>query len=81
MCLQGGGGAFWNNRRILNPDGVPDFIPDGPDHDRKGMWTVGAGLRQGVLHRISWVSEIKYHNPGRDGNSGARLSTGLVVGF
>ncbi|RPJ56464.1 MAG: hypothetical protein EHM23_23490 [Acidobacteria bacterium] len=79
--LEAGGGAFWNNSQIVNPRGDARFPPQGPDHQRIGMWTVGGGFRQRVVPHLYWVAEMKYHNPGRDARNGGRFFTGLVVGF
>ncbi|MFB3903837.1 MAG: hypothetical protein ACE15E_10320 [Acidobacteriota bacterium] len=81
LFLEGGGGAFWNNRQIVNPQGDTRFPPQGPDHQRVGMWTLGAGFRRQVVPHIHWVGEVKYHNPGRNERNGGRFFTGLVVGF
>ena len=81
VFLEGGGGAFWNNRQVINPNGDPRFAPQGPEHTRFGMWTVGGGFRQQLVPHLHWVAEVKYHNPGRDHRNGGRFFTGLVVGF
>lgn len=81
LFLEGGGGAFWNNRQVINPNGDPRFPPQGPEHTRVGMWTIGGGLRQQLVPHLHWIAEAKYHNPGHDGKNGGRFITGLVVGF
>jgi len=79
--VEAGGGAFWNNRQIINPSGFSGFLPQGPEHTRIGMWTIGGGLRRKLIPHLNWITEVKYHNPGRDQRNGGRLFTGLVVGF
>jgi hypothetical protein len=79
--LEAGGGALWNNSQIVNPNGVPGFPPQGPQHFRKGMYTVGAGVRYRLNKHLAWLTEGKVHNLGRDERDGLRVMTGLVVGF
>jgi hypothetical protein len=79
--IEGGGGALWNNSQIINPNGVPQFFPQGPQHVRKRMYTIGGGVRRRFNDHVSWVAEAKVHNLGRDERDGARFITGLVVGF
>ena len=79
--VEAGGGALWNNSQIVNPNGVPGFPPQGPQHFRKGMYTVGAGVRRRLNDHLAWIAEAKVHNLGRDERDGARVMTGLVVGF
>jgi len=79
--VEAGGGALWNNSQIINPNGVPQFFAQGPQHLRKGMYTLGAGVRYRFNKHVSWLTEGKVHNLFRDERDGARVMTGFVVGF
>ena len=79
--VEAGGGALWNNSQVVNPNGVPSFSPQGPQHVRKGMYTLGGGVRRQIIPHLHWVGEVKYHNMGRDTRDGGRFFTGLVIGF
>jgi opacity protein-like surface antigen len=76
-----GGGAYWNNRQVYNPQGYPGFTPDGKQSTYKNMWTIGAGLRRNVVPHLDWILQTRFHNLGCRDADAIRVITGLMVTF
>ncbi len=79
--VQFGGGWLWDNREVINLQGVPDFEEHGPETSLHSMWTLGAGARKRLVPHLHWITEVKLHNPGRDHRDGFRALTGLTVSW
>lgn len=75
-----GGGSFWNNRFVLNPNGFRDFEPQGKESTRKSMWSLGTGFRKALVPHLYWLGQVKIHNPGADSTT-VRVFTGLTVAW
>lgn len=76
---EAGGGFLWNNRHADNPHGLPEFIPSGKQSTRKGVLTLGGGIRRDLFAHLHWVSEVKFHNPGSSDDRTIRFLTGLTI--
>lgn len=79
--LEGGGGALWNNRDVINPSGFPGFEEAGKESTRRGVWTLGGGFRWPLIPHLNWIAQLKAHNLGSDEKGGIRFLTGLTLSW
>ena len=79
LFIEAGGGAHWNNRQVVNPNGVPEFEEQGKESTRQSIWTVGGGFRIKLVKHIHWITGVKFHNPGENTSYGSRFLTGITV--
>ncbi len=76
-----GGGFLYNNRHIDNLHDLPGFYPSGKQSTRRGVFTIGGGLRRDLIAHLHWVGEVKFHNPGSSDAQTVRLITGLTISW
>lgn len=76
-----GGGSHWNNRKVINPDGIAQFEEAGKESSRSAVWTLGAGFRQRIFPHLNWISQVKLHNPGHEEKHGVRFLSGLAISW
>lgn len=77
--VEGGGGSYWNNRQVYNPQGYPGFLEAGKQSTRKNLWTFGAGVRRKLAPHLDWILQGRFHNlTCRDGDA-KRVLTGLML--
>lgn len=76
-----GGGFLYNNRDIVNPHNLPGFIESGKQSTRRGVFTVGGGIRRDLTKHVHWVGEVKVHNPGSSDAQTIRFVMGVAFSW
>lgn len=72
-----GGGSYWNNRIVFNPQGYPGAPEAGKESTRRNLWTLGVGVRRRLAPHMDGIVQGRFHNLSCDEDA-SRLLAGLM---